>query len=117
VPLAPLRHCTAPECRELTRDGRCKQHERKAWTSQSAAPVVRLRGRHNQKARLRLFREKPLCAMCEASGRVTAATVRDHIVPLAEGGLESEDNVQGLCEPCHRAKTATEAARGKRRAL
>lgn len=34
----------------------------------------------------------------------------DHIVPLADGGDWSDENGQLLCEPCHKAKTAREAA-------
>lgn len=34
----------------------------------------------------------------------------DHTVPLIGGGTDTADNVQGLCVPCHRAKTASEHA-------
>ncbi len=41
----------------------------------------------------------------------------DHIVPLIEGGSHEADNLQTLCVPCHRAKTASEARqRAARRA-
>jgi len=33
----------------------------------------------------------------------------DHIVPLVDGGSHDLDNLQTLCSPCHRAKTAAEA--------
>lgn len=36
------------------------------------------------------------------------ATQRDHIVPLHKGGEESDDNVQGLCDECHLAKSKLE---------
>lgn len=45
----------------------------------------------------------PLCRMCTAAGRVTLATVVDHIKPH-RGDPElfwDEDNWQGLCKPCH----------------
>ncbi len=35
----------------------------------------------------------------------------DHVVPLAEGGSYSLDNIQTLCVPCHKEKTAEQAAR------
>ena len=44
------------------------------------------------------------------------ATIRDHVIPLAEGGLEQEDNIQALCRPCHQAKTEQEQKRGVKRA-
>ena len=33
----------------------------------------------------------------------------DHVVPLIEGGSHELDNLQTLCVPCHRKKTAAEA--------
>jgi 5-methylcytosine-specific restriction protein A len=49
--------------------------------------------------------------------RVSAATIRDHVVPLAEGGRDEETNVQAICMDCHREKTERESQRGKQRAL
>jgi 5-methylcytosine-specific restriction endonuclease McrA len=41
----------------------------------------------------------------------------DHVVPLIEGGGHEAVNLQTLCVPCHRQKSASEArARGARRA-
>jgi hypothetical protein len=40
----------------------------------------------------------------------------DHILPLAEGGRDSPDNIQRLCQPCHREKTTEQAGRKSRRA-
>ena len=46
-------------------------------------------------------------------GRTTPATIRDHVVPLAEGGHDVDANVQALCVACHDVKTqAEQAARG-----
>jgi 5-methylcytosine-specific restriction endonuclease McrA len=47
---------------------------------------------------------------------VRLATIRDHIVPLAEGGQDIESNVQPLCQTCSDIKTQAEAARGRHRA-
>lgn len=60
-----------------------------------------------------LFRLEPLCAECKRQGRVAEAVKRDHIVPLAEGGIDEPSNTQGLCDPCHDAKSHQEAARGR----
>ncbi len=35
----------------------------------------------------------------------------DHIVPLIDGGGHDVSNLQTLCAPCHRRKTAAEAGR------
>ena len=65
--------------------------------------------------REQVLAEEPLCRACDAKGFVTATTVADHIIPLAEGGSGDRDNYQGLCGPCHQAKTATESARARLR--
>ena len=58
-------------------------------------------------ARVRYLAEHPLCASCLAEGRLTGATVVDHVVP--HGGdrqrFWDESNWQGLCKPCHDSKT------------
>jgi len=58
--------------------------------------------------RERRLRDEPLCRHCKSAGLVRIATVVDHITPLDKGGTDDDDNVQSLCEPCHRIKTATE---------
>lgn len=70
----------------------------------------RLRGRKAVAQRRRRLDAEPLCRKCNERGIVRAATVPDHIQPLALGGDDSDDNVQCLCEDCHADKTATEAA-------
>ena len=57
----------------------------------------------------------PLCVLCRALGRRTLATIRDHIIPLAEGGADDSTNQQGLCKDCSDIKTQTEALRGRQR--
>jgi 5-methylcytosine-specific restriction protein A len=100
---------------------RCAAHggEPKSWTKRAKPDVVatpRLRGRANQRRRANLFAREPLCRECAKQGRVTIATIRDHIVPLGEGGAEGVDeNEQPLCQSCSDIKTAAESARGVRR--
>jgi len=66
-------------------------------------------GRGHQRRRAIVLAEHPLCAMCLAEGRVTAATVYDHIVPINAGGSAAAmSNGQGLCAVCHSRKTAKE---------
>lgn len=117
MPIAAPRPCTHPGCGALVRDGsgRCDKHPRTVWKKHADAPK-RVTGRKLQAMRAALFARCPLCAECERQGRVTVATLRDHIIPLAEGGTDADDNIQGLCSPCHEAKTQAEAARGRQRA-
>lgn len=108
--------CNKPGCGVLVRDGsaRCEKHKPPAWTKKPTA-TKRITGRKLQAMRAELFRSQPLCAECERQGRVRLATQRDHIKPLAEGGADDGDNVQGLCEPCHDAKSLQERLRALRR--
>lgn len=69
-------------------------------------PTPRLRGRRAVEQRRRRLLAEPLCRDCRAKGLTTAATVPDHILPLAKGGPDTDDNIRCLCEPCHKARTA-----------
>lgn len=115
MPIAAPRPCTAPGCGALVRDGssRCERHPRESWAKR-ATVCKRITGRKLQRLRGELFAREPLCAECKRLGRVTLATQRDHRIPLCDGGTEDDDNVQGLCDPCHEAKSLGEALRGRR---
>lgn len=62
-----------------------------------------------------LKRDGHLCQSCRSKGELVLANEVDHIVPLAEGGTDSEANLQAICRSCHDAKTKAEAARGAAR--
>lgn len=117
MPMAPPKPCTAPGCGALVRDGtsRCGKHQREAWVKKPTASK-RITGRKLQALRQSLFTRQPLCVMCEAKGLVVVATQRDHIQSLGEGGTDTEDNVQALCQACHDGKSLAEAIRGRHRA-
>lgn len=70
----------------------------------------RQRGRALMGIRERWFRERPLCVACEKEGRVSAAVILDHVIPLWKGGRDDDTNRQGLCIEHSDAKTASEAA-------
>ncbi|WP_279607037.1 HNH endonuclease [Burkholderia cenocepacia] len=42
---------------------------------------------------------------CRACGIAVRAGVVDHIKPLAQGGSNSDENLQLLCKECHDDKT------------
>ncbi|MGK2382442.1 HNH endonuclease [Gordonia tangerina] len=65
-----------------------------------------------RKIRRRLIAEDNRCALCGADGREVLLEA-DHIVPVAQGGDDSLGNARLLCQPCHRPKTAREAAYGR----
>lgn len=116
MPFSAPKPCTQPGCGVLVRDGssRCGKHPREAWAKPVTA-TARVTGRRLQAMRKALFDRSPVCVLCEADGRVTLATQRDHIVSLAEGGADDDDNTQALCLACHDAKSKGESARGRRR--
>lgn len=72
--------------------------------------VERIRGRANQRRRERILSAQPLCVLCQAEGRVALATEVDHVVPLWKGGADEDSNLMPICGPCHKAKSAKEAA-------
>ena len=61
-----------------------------------------------QRTRSTILAAEPLCRECAKRSRVTAATCVDHIVAKAHGGTDEPANLQPLCDPCHKTKTATE---------
>ena len=86
---------------------------RAAWDHGGKSRHRRGYGRQHVQLREELLRQEPLCRICKAKGRITAATIADHIVSIAKGGaIHDVANLQPLCRPCHDRKTLTE--QGKR---
>lgn len=59
-----------------------------------------------------LKRDSYTCIPCQTKRRTTPATQVDHIKPKAQGGTDDLDNLQSICDDCHKAKTAEETANG-----
>lgn len=55
--------------------------------------------------------------MCTEAGRVYAATVVDHIKPLALGGSDDDVNTRNLCEAHHLKVTAEQFGTERKRGL
>ena len=71
----------------------------------------RPRGRAGAANRDRRLSAHPLCQDCLADGGVErAATEIDHIIPLALGGSDEDENVRCLCKPCHARRTKEQFA-------
>ena len=60
-----------------------------------------------QRTRKHILRRDPVCVI---AGCNEAATEVDHIVPKRMGGLDTPENLQGLCKHHHSIKTANESA-------
>jgi 5-methylcytosine-specific restriction protein A len=65
-------------------------------------------GRDWQRTRARKIAAQPLCADCEAEGRVTPATEVHHVVKIADAPQKKHDseNLLPLCKACHARRTA-----------
>lgn len=74
----------------------------------STQPTPRLSGRAGVKQReRRLQRTNGLCEDCQAEGIIALATVVDHIIPLSNGGPDTDENTRNLCDD-HDAKRTAE---------
>jgi 5-methylcytosine-specific restriction enzyme A len=116
MPISAPKPCGHAGCGKLVRDGsgRCEAHKSEAWVKKPTA-TKRVTGRKLQRLRKELFTANPLCVECAKLGFTTLATQRDHIVALTDGGADDESNTQGLCQPCHEAKSLAERLRAQRR--
>lgn len=113
MPKAIPRACRKHGCAATTTDrsGYCEAHRNTGWEQHQQGKSRHERGYGSKwdviRARI-LTRDKHLCQQCMKDGRAKAATTVDHIKPKAQGGTDADSNLQALCWPCHRMKTATE---------
>jgi 5-methylcytosine-specific restriction endonuclease McrA len=70
--------------------------------------TLRWSGRKRQEWAAKVLHREPLCRPCDKAGRVSASVHAEHILPLEFGGTYADDNGQGICEDCHKAKSACE---------
>ena len=118
MPTSPPRPCRAPMCAGKTtaKHGYCEAHAHLAVTWDKRKPGMKSGrgGRPWRRKRERILRrDKGLCQPCFRAGRITPALEVDHIVNVAQGGDDSDDNLEAICRPCHQAKTLEEARRGR----
>ena len=102
--VVPMKPCRYPGCRRLSTTGWCDEHKSEPWGS--THKPTRLRGRRSQDRRKRIAERDGFC--CQICGRVTAVGIADHIIPLAFGGEDTEDNMQWVCPACHLEKSIEE---------
>lgn len=84
------------------------------WRKRGQCQSGRGKGWKRSRARI-MARDMHLCQVCQRNGRATPATEVDHITPLSLGGSDDDQNLQAICEPCHKAKTEREAAKAQGR--
>lgn len=119
MPWKPLRPCKYPGCPNLSDQSYCEVHRKAA-----RAEAARTYNRNSRDMELQKFydssawralrklklQRNPMCEICYADGRLTEATIVDHIVAVKdsdEGRLDIA-NLQSVCLSCHSRKTRQE---------
>lgn len=111
MPYKPLKPCRCAGCPNLTDGTYCDKHK-ELLRLEKARPSAHKRGYSGrwQKARRIFLADNPLCVECKKNGRLTEATVVDHIIPHKgdDGLFWDRNNWQALCKECHDRKTVLE---------
>ncbi len=112
MPMKPMRPCKHPGCPHLTSVKYCELHA-KLHAADRASAFKRGYSYCWQMMRKQFLVKRPLCAECERSGKLTPATVVDHIQPHRGDQVLfwDERNWQPLCKRCHDRKTRLEDQR------
>lgn len=83
-----------------------------SWRTSASSSSKRGYGYRWQKRREDQLRKEPLCRYCQAEGRVTPATVADHITPHRGDKELFKGPLQSLCETCHSSVKQREEKEG-----
>lgn len=110
MPQRALQTCRgAPEgCLELVRAAgwcpTCRTARSRELQGRRGTTTERGYGHTWDQLRRRILNRDPYCQIC----LVAASDTVDHMLPKSLGGTNAEDNLQGLCVPCHNRKTREE---------
>ena len=106
MPRKPQRPCRHPGCPNLSDGVYCAAHKSQYMRENAAQ---RGYGSRWKVARKHFLDRHPLCVECLKNGKMTPATVVDHIVPHRGDPRLFWDNAnwQALCKSCHDHKTGT----------
>lgn len=113
MPSSLLHPCGATGCSVLIpgSSSRCSLHR----NTVTYGHTPRIRGRKLQALRLDLYAAEPYCRGCgqllTMLPRRFNSMVRDHVIPLNEGGTDDPKNVQPLCPSCDEKKTNDDLSR------
>ena len=79
------------------------------------------RGRMTEQRALKVYQDADgKCAVCKRKLGPADSWDVDHVIALENGGTDHDDNLQLLCEWCHKPKTAddhAQAAHGRQSAV
>lgn len=105
--------CAVSRCPNLTKRTYCKQHTREMnGLDRRRRGSAAERGYDARWAKLSREYAKlnPWCEPCLSKDVIVKGVIRDHIVPLSQGGERLDWwNVQNSCRSCHSKKTARES--------
>lgn len=109
MPKKPRKPCKHSGCPKLTEEKYCDEHK-VLHTSDRANSTKRGYDSRWRTARNKFLKANPLCVKCKEEGKLTKATVVDHIKPHRgdKNLFWDESNWQPLCKSCHDTKTMTE---------
>ena len=111
MPHKPKRPCRFPGCPGFCEKGQvyCKEHIRWSHDRQRGSATQQGYGAQWQKARALFLKQHPLCAFCQAEGKIVPATVVDHIIPHRgdQRLFWDQANWEPLCKECHDKKTGS----------
>lgn len=104
--------CADPLCTEVVPAGQrhCEDHKREPWrTMAPTASAVASNDPNWPTIRRRILEHDGHRCQLRGPRCVVVATHVDHIIEAADGGDNSDGNLQAACEPCHRSKTGKDA--------
>ncbi len=104
----PKRCCAEPGCPTLVTRGYCPSHKRRPRERRESSTQQGYDERWKKLRKIVLARD-PICMIC----REAPSTQVDHIVPRRpeqHAADVTEEELQGLCKPCHSSKTRAENA-------
>lgn len=119
MPRAPSR--CSPTCpKPIYKYGKCRDHqpERIPWETKRDRPYLSTPEWSRQRRRV-LYRDNTYHGGCQLhipGVCTTVATQVDHKVPTWYTGVEqvSDDELQGVCKPCHDLKSSYEGVQAKK---
>ena len=113
MPRAP-KVCNDPQCAALVYDGKrqCPKHYKPFGGTGGTSSRTKTSAHRRRRARV-LARAGYQCQIRYADICLGDATEFDHIVALAEGGADSDQNGQASCRRCHQRKSSIEGRRAQ----
>lgn len=117
MPMKPKKPCRYAGCPELINESYCEEHKKlitkqynQYWRDKKSQKFYQ--SQEWKTLRKKKLRINPLCEECYRNGKITKATIADHITPIKQGGTALDiTNLQSLCWSCHSRKSVEEGSR------